>query len=138
MSEAISAALRRAVRERAKHCCEYCLMPDSEMLYPHEPDHIIAVKHRGKTESRNLAYACFERNRAKGSDISSLDPATNALTSLFNPRQQIWGNHFRFNGPVIEPRTAEGRVTVLLLNINSPRRVATRYNLIREGKYPIP
>ncbi len=113
-------------------------MPDSEPLFPHEPDHIIALKHRGKTASDNLAYACFECNRAKGSDIASLDPATGKLTALYNPRAQRWIDHFRFNGPVIEPLTPEGRVTVALLKLNLAARVAIRDNLMREGRYPIP
>ncbi|HEX6820297.1 MAG TPA: HNH endonuclease signature motif containing protein [Ktedonobacterales bacterium] len=135
MSDEVSAALRREIRERAGGCCEYCFMPDDEPLYPHEPDHIIALKHRGQTTSENLAYACFECNRAKGSNIASLDPATDALTPLFNPRTQIWAEHFHFNGPVIEPLTAVARVTAFLLRFNAPSRVAIRARLLAEGRY---
>ena len=138
MSDEVSPALRRAVRLRAQGRCEYCLMPDSEPLFPHEPDHIIALKHRGKTTSGNLAYACFECNRAKGSDIASLDPATGKLMALFNPRTQGWTDHFRLNGPVIEPITPEGRVTVLLLRMNLAARVTIRNSLMQEGRYPSP
>ena len=45
MSEGVRPALRRAVRERAKGRCEYCGIPDTESLFPHEPDHIISIKH---------------------------------------------------------------------------------------------
>jgi hypothetical protein len=138
MSEKVSATLRRRVRERAGGQCEYCFMPDTEPLFPHEPDHIIALKHRGKTVSSNLAYACFECNRTKGSDIASLDPATGKLTALYNPRTQRWTEHFRFNGPLIEPLTPEGRVTVALLQLNLAARVAIRDNLMREGRYHHP
>ncbi len=138
MSDEVSQALRRKVRARAGGQCEYCFMPDSEPLFPHEPDHIIALKHRGKTSNNNLAYACFECNRAKGSDIASLDPATGQLTALYNPRTQRWTDHFRFNGPVIEPLTPEGRVTVLILRLNQAARVTIRDNLMREGRYPHP
>jgi len=61
-------------------------MLDSEPTYPHEPDHIIAVRHSGSTTATNLAYACFECDRAKGTDISSLDPEMGALTPLYNSR----------------------------------------------------
>lgn len=138
MSDEVSQTLRRKVRARAGGQCEYCFMPDSEPLFPHEPDHIIALKHRGKTSSNNLAYACFECNRAKGSDIASLDPATGQLAALYNPRTQRWTGHFRFNGPVIEPLTPEGRVTVLILRLNQAARVTIRDNLMREGRYPHP
>lgn len=135
MSDQVSAALRGEVRERAGRRCEYCFMPDDEPLYPHELDHIIALKHGGETSSANLAYACFECNRAKGSNIASLDPATGALAPLFNPRTHVWSEHFRFNGPVIEPLTAEGRVTVFLLHLNIPARVTIRAILLSEGRY---
>jgi hypothetical protein len=130
--------LRRDVRTRAGGQCEYCGMQDSEPIFPHEPDHVIAIKHGGQTESENLAYACFDCNRAKGSDIASIDPDTGRLTSLYSPRTSIWGEHFRFNGPVIEPRTATGRVTVRLLKMNLPVRVAIRESLMRAGHFPAP
>lgn len=44
-------------------------------------------------------------------------------------------SHFRFNGPLIEPLTPEGRVTVALLKINFPIRVSIRDNLLREGRW---
>src|SRR5665213_238627 len=86
-------ALRRKVRIRAQRCCEYCGPPDSASVFPHEPDHIIALKHGGKTTEANLTYACFECNRAKGSDIASVDSSTG----------------------VIDPLTATGRVAIALL-----------------------
>ena len=138
MSEYISAALRRKVRQRANGRCEYCFMPDSEPLYPHEPDHFIALKRGGKTIGDNLAYACFECNHAKGSDIASLDPDTRVLTPLYNPRTEEWTTHFRFNGPVIVPLTAIGRVTVRVLQLNSQPRIAIREGLMREGRYALP
>ncbi len=130
MSEEVRSALRRTVRERAKGCCEYCGIPDNVSLFPHEPDHIISMKHGGTTTSENLAYACFQCNRAKGSDIASLDPVTGMLTPLYNPRTQEWHRHFQMQGAVIEPLTAIGRVTVKLLHINNPARVSIRENLL--------
>ena len=131
MSEDIRPSLRRAVRERANWCCEYCGIPDHIPLFPHEPDHIIALKHGGLTTSENLAYACFECNRAKGSDIASLDPMTGILTPLFNPRTQVWREHFQLNGAIIEPVTPIGRVTVKVLNLNNPARIAIRENVLQ-------
>ncbi len=110
-------------------------MPDTFPTFPHEPDHIIAIKHRGPTQAANLAYACFECNHAKGSDISSLDPLSGLLTPLFHPRLHVWQDHFRFRGPIIEPLTPEGRVTVWVLKLNDSVRVAIRANLIQAGKY---
>ena len=80
MNEArILASLRREVRERAKQRCEYCLLAESQAFFPHEPDHLIALKHGGHTTTANLALACSDCNRFKGSDIASIDGVTGKL-----------------------------------------------------------
>ena len=132
----ILAALRREVRERAEERCEYCLLSESQAVLPHEPDHLIALKHGGQTTSENLALACFECNRFKGSDIASIDTVTGELVSLFNPRTQRWFEHFRLNGAQIIPLTPVGRVTVILLRLNLPSRVEVRRHLVAQARYP--
>lgn len=135
MSERVSTAMRRAVADRANHCCEYCGMPEAEVIVPHEPDHIIALQHGGPTTLENLALACFECNRHKGSNISSLDPDTGTLTALFNPRAQVWADHFHWNGSMIEPLTAVGRATAFLLRLNDPVQIQIRANLQDRNRY---
>ena len=130
----ILASLRREVRARAGERCEYCLL--TEAVVPHEPDHLIALKHGGKTVASNLALACFDCNRFKGSDIASIDSVSGELVALFNPRTQRWSEHFRLNGPRIIPLTPVGRVTEKLLRLNLPARVAVRTHLISRGQYP--
>ena len=132
----ISAALRREVRERARECCEYCLIAESELVFPHEPDHLIARKHGGRTVSENLALACYDCNRFKGADIASIDVVTGALVGLFNPRTQRWSDHFRLEGGHIVPLTTTGRVTETILRLNLPVRVQIRERLAALGKYP--
>ena len=130
----ISAALRREVRERARECCEYCLIAESEAVFPHEPDHLIARKHGGRTVSENLALACYDCNRFKGSNIASIDVVTGALVRLFNPRTHRWSEHFRIEGGQIIPLTSIGRVTETILRLNLPIRVQIRKNLAANGK----
>lgn len=125
MSSHISVSLRQTVIQRAQEQCEYCHKP-SITFFPHEVDHVIAHKHGGKTILENLAYACLECNRYKGSDIASIDPLTNVVTALFNPRTQEWHDHFQFENSRIVPLTASGRVTVFLLRLNDKERVAER------------
>jgi len=132
----ISSALRREVRERASGCCEYCLLPEEHAFFPHEPDHIIATKHGGQSTIDNLALACFDCNRFKGSDIASIDPASGELTPLFNPRTQVWSEHFSIEGGQINPRTVNGRVTELVLKLNLPSRVEVREILTNIRRYP--
>lgn len=128
MATLIPESLRRAVIARANGCCEYCGKPQVT-FFAHEVDHVIAQKHRGKTTLDNLAFACFECNRYKGSDIASLDPQTEQLTPLFNPRTQQWHEHFRYEDGVIIPLTPEGRVTAVLLRLNDSERVQDRIAL---------
>ena len=132
----IPVALRKTVSERAGDLCEYCLVRSGDVLLPHEPDHILAEKHGGQTSSDNLALACIHCNRHKGSDIASVDPETGQLTPLFNPRTQKWDEHFTLGGVYILPLTAEGRVTVALLQLNNSDRIRVRQALARAGRYP--
>lgn len=133
----ISAALRREVRQRARECCEYCLLTESQAFFPHEPDHLIAKKHGGRTVSENLALACFDCNRFKGSDITSVDHITGELTALFNPRIQRWSEHFRLDKGRIVPLTVIGRVTEKVLQLNLPARVEVRQRLAGSGRFPL-
>lgn len=132
----ISAALRREVRERARERCEYCLLAESQDFFPHEPDHLIALKHHGETLSANLALACFECNRLKGPNIASLDPLTGELVALFNPRTQNWSEHIQLNGGQIIPLTPTGRATERLLGMNLPDRLKLRERRAVLGLYP--
>jgi len=135
---ATSAVLRRAVADRAQHCCEYCGLADDAALVPHEPDHIIGVQHGGGTILANLAHACFRCNRFKGPNIATHDPQTGRMVPLFNPRAERWEVHFRLDGPQIVPLTPIGRGTALLLRFNDEERLLLRAELIRQGRYRPP
>ena len=103
---------------------------------PFEIDHIRATKHGGITVFENLALSCFNCNNFKGSDIGSIDPLTDLLIPLFNPRKQQWHIHFHLMGVVIEPLTPEGRVTVFLLRLNRLESIEERSPLGKLGRYP--
>lgn len=135
MSTYVSATLRRQIIKRAGEICEYCLFPQSAALLPFEMEHIIAEKHGGLTSFENLALACPYCNRAKGSDLGSLDPQTQKLTPFFNPRTQKWSEHFLLLEATISPQTPEGRVTALILQFNDSERSQERANLIAIGQY---
>ena len=122
----ISDALRRLVVERAAQACEYCLLPNALSFYPHEVDHVIAIKHQGQTTAENLAYACWRCNRFKGSDLGSFDPQTGDFAFLFNPRAQVWAEHFSLSQGEIIGRSPEGRTTALLLKFNTQERIQER------------
>jgi hypothetical protein len=136
MNEEIPILLRESIRIRAHRRCEYCLLHEEDSWETHQPDHIFARKHRGLTVAENLAWTCAVCNRQKGSDIASFDIGTERIVRLFHPRRERWTRHFRLSEGRISPRTAVGRVTEFLLQLNRPDRVRVRQILARKGLYP--
>lgn len=133
----IPANLRQEVAERANYCCEYCRLSQEDYAYPFHIE-ITSQKHDGQTQLNNLALSCPVYNINKGSDIASNDPTTGDITRLYNPREQKWDEHFRisFENATIEALTAEGRVTIRLLKLNSHEQVSLRKILIKAKRYP--
>ena len=132
----MDAALEALVRERAGRRCEYCHFPESLAELPFQIDHIVARQHGGSTESGNLALACCYCNRYKGPNLSGIDPETEAVTRLFDPRRDRWEIHFVWQKAVLVGRTPTGRATIQTLNINRHEARAVRELLIAEGVYP--
>ncbi len=131
----LSLDLRRLVYNRAQGRCEYCLFPELPGFFVHEIDHIISRKHGGPSISENLALCCSQCNKHKGSDIASIDVETGEIAPLFHPRRHRWSEHFKMNHTQIAPLTANGRVTVFLLQLNVPARIKEREPLIAGGLY---
>lgn len=125
----ITAALRRTIGLRADFHCEYYRLPEAQMYYSGQIDHIISEKHGGPTQGANLAFTCLTCNRHKGSDIASL-AADGTVTRLFHPRQDLWDDHFFLVGLVVQARTPIAEATIRLLQLNSPPRLAERQLLL--------
>lgn len=136
VTSSISPSLRQLVIERAQGKCEYCLIHQDYSIYSHEVDHVIARKHGGKTVAENLALSCLSCNRHKGSDLTTFDPVTHEIVPLFNPRCQIWIDHFTLEKTRLLGTTATGRATVFLLKLNASTRLSYRQVLIAQGRYP--
>jgi hypothetical protein len=131
-------AMIEAVRSRAGFACEYCRVPAALHPGPFEIEQAIPTQHGGSTSLGNLAYACLHCNRHKGPNLSGIDRATSRtkLVRLFNPRRHKWERHFRWEGPLLVGRTPIGRVTVSVLAMNDPVRLALRQQLLDEGVFP--
>ena len=130
-------ALAQRIRLRARHCCEYCQMPQE--FYPTVPfpiDHNLAKQHGGESVHSTLAQACLHCNSHKGPNIAGLDPVTKRLTRLFHPRRQKWNRHFAWRGPRLLGLTQHGRATVVILALNHPDLIEVRTELIHEGLFP--
>ena len=133
----VSNEQKRLVRQRAGNCCEYCRLSQSGQLVRFQIDHIIAVKHDGTDEDDNLCLACYDCNIYKGSNVAALDPLTRVATRLYDPRQQVWDEHFKLNpDSTISGLTPEGRTTIRILRINDIERVNQRFGEMLAGGYP--
>jgi hypothetical protein len=134
----VSVELRRLVVARAEALCEYCLIHEEDTFLGCEIDHIISEKHGGATEEENLALACLFCNRNKGSDLGSLVPGSDRLLRFFNPRRDLWSEHFRLgvDGITLVPLTEVGEVTVRILGVNAGERLLERDILRQIDRYP--
>jgi HNH endonuclease len=126
--------LQQLVWQRAQRRCVYCHFPADISLLPFQIDHIIAEKHGGLTTAENLALSCERCNSHKGPNIAGYLEGQHV--PLFNPRTDLWVDHFAWNGPLLVGKTPIGTVTVAVLAINLPYRVALRAALITEGIFP--
>jgi hypothetical protein len=129
-------ATEQEVRRQAGGQCEYCRMPEQASRFRHVLDHIIARQHSGASTLDNLALCCGRCNLHKGPNISGIDPVTGVMTRLFHPRQDAWGEHFRWSGVLLVGITAVGRTTVAVLQMNHPNRLAAREALADAGEFP--
>src|ERR1700722_9314298 len=119
--------MRDMVRQRALDRCEYCgLYQNQSPLAALHVEHIIPKKHHGMDGLENLALACIDCNFKKGTNVAGLDPQTGSLTELFHPRRHLWTDHFDWDGILIAGKTAIGRTTIDVLDLNSEDRLELR------------
>ncbi|MCU0551511.1 MAG: HNH endonuclease [Leptolyngbya sp. Prado105] len=137
-SERVSAALKRAVRDRANNICEYCCCLGEYCPNTFTVDHIQPRHLGGKTILENLAWACYGCNGRKQGRSESPDPETKQLVPLFNPRQQIRSEHFSGNEDETQMsgQTPCGRATISALDLNRPSVTNLRRLLITIGLHP--
>ena len=130
----MDANTRQLVRDRAGDVCEYCHIPQlATPLISFHVEHIIAKQHGGGDDPAKLALACDRCNAYKGPNLASIDPDSGEIAPLFNPRQDVWQDHFAFRGGQVVGLTPKGRATVRLLNMNAPRRVELRDEWLAAG-----
>jgi hypothetical protein len=132
----ISKSKRVEVARRADYRCEYCLIHEEDAGFPHEVDHVISRKHGGSSGMENFALACLSCNRNKGTDVASITPLTGKAVRLFDPRRDLWADHFQLKDAVIEPFTETAAATIRILRMNAPERIMERRILQILGRYP--
>lgn len=135
MSELSWAALKRLVYERAEGCCEYCHTSEKNTGQTMHMEHIDP---NGGNDPDNLCLSCANCNLSKAKSVSAADPETEEITALFNPRQQLWVNHFVWidEGIRIKGLTSIGRATISRLKMNQEKIVIARARWVVGGHHP--
>ena len=130
--------LRVHIVEEARNRCGYCLRSEELMGMPMTIDHIIPESVGGRTEKDNLWLACTRCNQYKGAQTEAFDTLTQKTVLLFQPRLQIWVEHFEWSqgGTEIVGKTATGRATVKALRLNNAKIVVTRRLWVSAGWWP--
>ncbi len=113
----VNDATRKLVRERAKFLCEYCHSLEEASASLFSIDHIIPQSLSGSDESNNLALACQRCNGYRYNFTTGIDPETQEIIPVFNPRKQKWSA----DGLKIIGVTPTGRATCNRLDLNDER-----------------
>lgn len=116
----INKITRQLVRERAKFLCEYCHSPEWSSADLFTLEHLIPQSLDGSDELDNLALACRRCNERRYNFTTGIDSETGLETQLFQPRHQVWAEHFIWtaDGVKIISLTSVGRATCNRLDLN--------------------
>jgi hypothetical protein len=125
---------RIVIASRALYKCEYCLLPEKVSFYNFQIDHIVSLKHGGNNDIENLAYCCPDCNYFKGTDLGSIINDS-ALIRFYNPRIDVWNDHFYIINGMILPKNDIGKVTEQIFKFNNIDRLIFRKELIQLGHY---
>lgn len=130
--------LRKAVKERANSCCEYCWYQERLARGPFVLEHTMPKSRGGETTFDSLAWSCHACNGHKYNKTQGIDPETGESVPLYNPRQQQWNEHFKWSEDYtrIEGKTSTGRATVEALRLNDEGVVNYRRILYTAGEHP--
>lgn len=133
----VSKRLREQVVKRARGRCEYC-QTQEDIVVDLEVEHIIPTAKGGLSDLENLCYSCGSCNRFKSDFAHAVDPETGETVSLYNPRIQIWEEHFVWSedGLTVIGLTPIGRATIKRLNMNKTRYIIARRRWVAAGWHP--
>ncbi len=139
MSRYIPVEVERRVRIAARNRCGYCLSPQHLIMARLEIEHIVPLAKSGTDNESNLWLACPICNRHKSDKITAVDPETGDKVRLFNPRSQVWSDHFEWSndGIRIIGKTPTGRATVAGLHLSDDSdALAVRSYWVLAGWHP--
>jgi hypothetical protein len=132
----ISDVLQAEIVLRASNRCEYCGLSQLVQEATFHIDHVVPRVAGGPTTVHNLALVCVSCSLRKWAKQTAVDPESGEELPLFNPRMQVWAEHFRWAGEQIVPLTPTGRATVAALAMNRPLILAIRQEEAARGRHP--
>jgi len=137
-SNYIADGVRKIVATRAQNRCEYCQCSADFATETFAVEHITPRSLGGDNTLENLAWSCMGCNSYKAAKIKAIDPLTDELTPIFNPRQQNWYEHFAWSQDASEMigQTPTGRASIRTLRLNRRGLVNLRLLLTPTGKHP--
>lgn len=100
--------------------------------------HVEHINPDGGDDLLNLCLSCSSCNLSKSTSTSARDPESNEVLPLFNPRQQLWDEHFEWldGGLRLLGKTPTARATIARLKMNQNRLIRARQNWIEAGNHP--
>lgn len=131
----MDAAIQQAVRERAKHRCEYCHFPASFAELPLHHDHVIAQQHGGETALENLAVAFCHCNRYKGPTCRVLTRLVPSRATLPSASGQM-GKPFLMGWAGADWQNINRTRPIRALRLNRSDAVSVRQLWMEEGVFP--
>jgi hypothetical protein len=136
---AIPSEIAQRVRTSARNRCGYCLSPQHLVMARLEIEHIIPRSRGGSDDEFNLWLSCPICNRHKSDKTTGTDPETGKIIPLFNPRSQLWTEHFQWSedGLRILGKTPVGRATIVALHLSDdPDALMVRSYWVMAGWHP--
>jgi hypothetical protein len=134
----ISQTTREKIATEANHRCEYCQTAQEISGAQMNIEHIVPLSRGGSSKEDNLCLACAWCNSYKWAKTHGRDPGTNEEIPLFNPRMQVWQEHFRWSddGIIIIGISSIGQATVEALKMNNEYIIPARRHWVEAGWHP--
>lgn len=137
--KSIPPAVLERVRQAAGFRCGYCHTQQKYLGARLEIDHIKPLAKGGTDDESNLWLAWPICNGHKSDKTTALDPETGQSEALFNPRTQVWTDHFMWEADYVHllGLTSTGRATIAALHLNDdPDTLIARMNWVSAGWHP--
>jgi hypothetical protein len=89
-------------------------------------EHVVPRGRGGNSDPENLSLACPSCNLHKADRVDFVLVQGHPAIALFNPRTDIWNEHFEWEDYQLIGKTNVGLATIRMLDLNHDRRIKIR------------